>query len=124
LELGIHQRRGFGDGQFRAHVAGEILVLRLPALGLGIEEDGAFEVGDKFGRRAMEQVGHEVQIHAAALVERDQQRFRRRADLRHGTLSLDGALAKDGGLGGAAGLGDRNAPMTAATADRGRRGRP
>jgi len=100
FELFIRQRGGFGDRQFRAYVAREVFILGLPAVGLRIQEDGAFEVGQNLGRTAVQQAGEEIDVHAATFVQRDEQRLLGRADLRDGSVLLDGAFAKDGSLGG------------------------
>jgi len=100
----IGDRCGFGDGQFLADVARQILVIGFPRLGLRVQEDQAPQLGQEVLHRTGHEPRHVVQVHATALVQGHEQGFLRRGRGRHGLPVLDRPLAEDGGLGGDFGL--------------------
>ena len=92
------------NGELLADIAGEILVVGFPLVRLRIQEDESLAVGQKLLQRFIEQASHVVEVNAAALVQRNEQRFLGRGDGLDGLPVMNGALVEDGGLGCAFGL--------------------
>ena len=98
LELRVGQHGGFRCQQLGPDIAGEIVVLGFPAIGLGIEKDGSLEFGQEIRHGPVQQLADVVHIDPATFVQADQQRVLRRIDRLGRTLLLHRALAEDGGL--------------------------
>jgi len=80
------------------------VVVGFPLVRLRIQEDHAFQVGQEFLRRLVEQRRHVVEVHAATLVQGHEQRLLGGTDGFNWLPVMDRSLGEDGGFGRSLGL--------------------
>jgi len=103
-EARVRHRGSVRNDQFLADIAGEVVVVGFPLVRLRIQEDHAFQVGQEFLRRLIEQRRHVVEVHAATLVQGHEQRLLGGTDGFNWLPVMDRSLGEDGGFGRSLGL--------------------
>ena len=108
-ELRVILRCEAGLGQLHPHIAGQVFVRRLPAMGPalaalrkiegaggGVLEDDALQIGHDLRNfvRPAHETGHVLQIHAGLLADGHRQGLHRRVHAGDGAAVLDGALGE------------------------------
>ena len=95
-QVWLSYTRNFGGREFGPDIAGKILVFCFPLLGLRMEKNHPFQVGQKIFGWTRKQRGHVFQIHPAFFIQRNEQRFFGRTDRFNRLLVVNRPFAEDG----------------------------
>jgi len=98
VEARVSDGGSVGNGILLPHVPREILVIGFPLVRLRVQENNALQVRQKFLGGFANERGHVVEVHTAALVQRDQQRLLRFTDRFNRLAMMNRAFSKNRGL--------------------------